>query len=627
MSGDANSTSAPTAPPGGRLTPPPNARAAAWRVFAGYAAFTLVFSVLFPWYVCAKYHVAWWPLDWYPMSNPGGDYVATYVAANALMSGLPIWDNHRHLGPRFTDPTAHGPRSRYGYPPLQVFILWPLGMLDYDASLRAWNVISLGLIAASLLLVARLYPGPPLLVVLAGLMVYAPASFLQFHLERGQTDSLLLFFLAAWAYFYFGHRNIWLAGFFLAAATLLKLVPGLLGLVLLLRRDWRGVAATAAGAAAIMLATGPQHWYYWLTEIIPHHTAIVYGSNIDHSLAYLIEGFVPDLSAALGWARVTWFVMLGTFLLVRWWHPQRDRLGLLDLGILSILFEFAPPYSVNYKLVALVFVFLAPFAVLKLEISRRRPLLAAAPLLAALVAMVPFFSEYVTRLPFSLAAAGLPGNVIPSNPLDPFLTDRKVAVALVFVLGYLLLLYALDARVARSAPHEAQAGARSLRRRLTMLLAATASVLIIVLGLVGYRAWLLRLAQDLRREATWLAQPVALSESMSLVGHRIRRTGPEHYTVDLVFRPRAPLPHNLQVFLHVHRRDETGAIVGGGGRNFFPSYITSYWPPGRDIAAQTTLWTPAGAYDVHCGLFELGSGRRYAEGAVGTVQFPSSDQP
>ena len=188
-------------------------------------------------------------------------------------------------------------------------------------------------------------------------------------------------------------------------------------------------------------------------------------------------------------------------------------------------------------------------------------------------------------------------------------------------------LYALDARLARSAPHAAQAAARSPRRWLTTVLATAATGLVIVLGLVGYRAWLLRLAQDLRREAVWLAQPVVLSEGISLVGHRVRRTGPEHYTVDLVFRPLAPLPHNLQVFLHVHRLDESGKVIGGGGRNFFPSYITSYWPPGRDVAVQTTLWTPAGSYDVHCGLFELGSGRRYAEGAVGTVQFPSSETP
>ena len=169
---------------------------------------------------------------------------------------------------------------------------------------------------------------------------------------------------------------------------------------------------------------------------------IGFGQNVDHSLVYLFGAFTGNIDTALLISHVVAAVLLGAYAVLVLLNRERRRHVLIEIAILTMIVEIATPWSINYKLVVLLFLFVSPFAILSIDAVRARPVLYALPLFAAFVLIVPVFGDYLTRLPFAVFAPLLPIDVIVSNPIDPIITDRKVAVGIVIALVYLMALYA-----------------------------------------------------------------------------------------------------------------------------------------------------------------------------------------
>ncbi len=586
------------------------------QVFVAYVVFTLVFGIAVPWLICAHYDIRYHPQDFYPMQKPGGDYVATYVAARSLLSGRNIYD---HL-PDSVDWSATGPISRYAYAPPQAYLLMPLALLDFERSRVIWIGLTIALVALSAWIASRLFEAP-WLVFLACCAVYAQSSFMHFQFERGQTDVLPLICIVLSVYCHVGRRNSYLAGFFCAVGAVIKVIPAVLLLFFLLRRDWRAIFTTILSAAVLIVATGLADWRHWYQNIVPAWSGLFIGQNVDHSLVYFFEAFTGGVETARLLARIAGMLLFGAYAALVLVNRQRDRHVLVELAILTTIIEISTPWSLNYKLVMLLFLFLAPFAILSIERVRARPVLHALPLMATFVLIVPVFGEYLTRLPFALLVHWLPVDLVISNPIDPIIADRKVALGIVLALAYLLWLYGraalttrplLQDRVARAVA-AAFLGVRP-RRALVGIIAG-----IMVLSGGFYAAVVLNPPERYRRAIAQFGEPKPINEWASIVGYHIERSARGVSTIDLIYESHGPMPKNLQIFLHADVLDEDGELAWWDGRNFFPSLITSHWPAGKYVVARTTAYFAPQAYLIKAGFFDLDNGRRFGQAELGRV--------
>lgn len=590
-------------------------------VFSIYVGFSVLFGLLIPAVITSVYDIHLVPQDYYQMPAPGGDFVATYAAANRVLRGEPIYDTTAY------DEASTDPYGRlYSYPPLHVYAFVPLALLPYKISYLVWNGLTVVLIMGSCLLAARLTEAPALVFV-SLLLIYTQSSFLQFQLERGQTDAPSLFLMVAMISAYAGkRRNIYLAALWLALAALIKALPAAFVLFFLLRREFRLLLAFAAIGIALALLTGISNWTTWATQIAPTYSTYFLGYNVDHSLYYLFEGFTRDLPSALTLARGTAALLLAAYTVLIVLSRQRQRLLLIELGLFVTLIEIATPWSANYKLVVLLFLFLSPFAILQIPFVRRQPVRFVVPLFVAFVLIVPWYGEYLTRLPYSMFAELVPARIVIANPLNPFISDRKVIVGLLGCVVYLFGLYAISAlplgpAFARLGDRLHASGTRSQAWRRVLPLAGLglASVAIGALWW-GYQ-------RDQTTVAALISQfgtELPINKSVGISGYQVHYDSSTHYTVTIVYHVHAPIRENLQVYLHANTLDSSGKITSTIGRNFFPGVITSFWPTDKYIVAVTDSFFEPKPYTLNIGFFDLSDGRQYGEASLGQVMFPTS---
>jgi len=206
------------------------------------------------WGVIALLVVLWQGRDFIHSLRPAGqcDFVQEWASARNLFEGHPIYEDQevslaRHLGFHRNpdDPTDRFFLRYNAHPPTSVLLGVPLAWLDYPDATLAWNLISLAALAVSLWLMNRglhVTASPwALLPLVTFLLLCGP--FRQ-QVIQGQLNLVLLLLLTGtWAADRSGRPL--LAGTLLGAATAIKLFPGFLVLYLLLRRDWRAVAAAA----------------------------------------------------------------------------------------------------------------------------------------------------------------------------------------------------------------------------------------------------------------------------------------------------------------------------------------------------------------------------------------------
>jgi len=209
--------------------------------------------------------------------GPGvvSDFYQDWASGRNWWNGLSVYTDHRVTIPRYigeVDPFCL--RVEFNaHPPSSILVMIPWAMLDYREALLAWNVLSLGMLLASLEIIRRSLEVPLTLELIAPavicLLLSSPLLMQLFH---GQWNLILLLLVTgAWAAERSG-RPAW-AGVLLGAATAIKLFPGFLFLYFLARRQWTAVMAGAlafgmlTGLTAALL--GPEVYRVYFQELLP----------------------------------------------------------------------------------------------------------------------------------------------------------------------------------------------------------------------------------------------------------------------------------------------------------------------------------------------------------------------
>jgi Glycosyltransferase family 87 len=204
----------------------------------------------------AYYAISWAQVT--PLRERGTDFSASYVAALLLRDGkgAQLYNQQVEHAQHLTLlPAGTVIDLPFITPPTSALLALPLTLLDPGTAFRVWSVIELILLALAVWIAIRAGPWPASAGrsprAATALMALAAGGTYAF-LILGQIDGVAALGLAA-AYVAWRRCHPAAAGFWMAiafAATKPHLAIGL-GVWLVARRDWRGLAGAVAGCAVI----------------------------------------------------------------------------------------------------------------------------------------------------------------------------------------------------------------------------------------------------------------------------------------------------------------------------------------------------------------------------------------
>lgn len=547
------------------------------------------------------------PLDWSPMLVKGGDYVATYAAANSLRGGFSMYKNNASQGDAFTDRFAGGEYSRYSYPPLQAFLFLPLSFFSFEWSYSIWNFISVILILLSILLVSQLMKHRAITFVFLALL-YSLSSFFWFQQERGQTDALSLFFISLFVYFYAVRKNVLLTAIFFALACLLKVFPLIFVLFFLVRKEYRLLAISFLCGIAVIFITGYEVWIYWLSTIFPMYANYYLGSEVDHSLAYFLSGFIdrgfPVIVKLSRLISVFFSVIFFTLVYI---GKRRKELLILELAIISIIMEITPPWAANYKLVLMIFLFVVPVFFLEQKFIKRK-FIAALPILAAFVFMLPLYNEFYARLPFSFLGTMIPFQFVPFYSLQK-IAEYRVSLALIFCLFYLTFIYVYFQF--RDTRFLCEIKAKLNKNRSKLLAALYIMALLLTFICIAFTSKKYSVLKvKYQKEISAYGEESKVSDRISVVGYNIEKNSSGSYKMEIIFKVKKKLKKNLMIYLHGHWQNGSQSVEGA---NFFPYLLTNFWPEGKYIVVDRNISLTPTTQDIRIGFFDMSDGSRYGK--------------
>lgn len=281
------------------------------------------------------------------------DFMSVWGGARALMVGLDPYDvevwpalRSQHGSTWFPDPTCP-------FPAWTLMFFAPLALLPISVAGAIWLTVSEISLVISIPMLLKATGSNEDGVVRIGLMLGAMASrpFLA-SLFNGQMVPVLLPVLAGAALLYSRGHRFWF-GFLLASLiTKPNLFPFFfvaLGLLLLLRHDWRAIGGLAAGGAALIGVS----WLIspgWLFRWIRVGT----DKTVRFSSTPTLWGVVSDIAAGERWmpAAIVASVLVGLAalaLMVHW----RDR-WVPALGLVLSVSLLTTPYLRAYDHVLLL---------------------------------------------------------------------------------------------------------------------------------------------------------------------------------------------------------------------------------------------------------------------------------
>jgi|GEM_PF-1872319 len=241
-------------------------------------------------------------------SRRSADFTITYAAALLIREGHPESIYHAdQLGPlmmRLSE-NAIDPRLPFDAPLALALPFVPLTLLPLQVAFHVWQIVTLGLLLAALVLLARWLPldGRALPLAIAGLLGF-PATWALF--SEGQSSALLLLgavlLVGAWR-----RDQWWLAA---AGGLLLGLKPQYLPAYLLLfgaRRQWGGLAAALLAAVTVglspLLAGGVSGLFAMVWSALEAGQGVVrYNESLIATLAPVLPGSLPTVLGFALWA-------------------------------------------------------------------------------------------------------------------------------------------------------------------------------------------------------------------------------------------------------------------------------------------------------------------------------------
>jgi Glycosyltransferase family 87 len=205
------------------------------------------------------------------------DFFQEWASARNYFEGLPVYTDQRATIPLYLGKTDLSPHDRTidvnAHPPAAILLALPLANLAYRNAALVWNLSSLGMLVASLVLVGKSLRIPFSfwsVFPLATLLLLCTPLLMQQHL--GQLNlAILLLLTGVWAADRSGRPVV--AGVCLGLATAIKLFPGFLFLYFMLRGRWKTVIAGAVSLLALIGFTvalfGPEAYRYYFLVVLP----------------------------------------------------------------------------------------------------------------------------------------------------------------------------------------------------------------------------------------------------------------------------------------------------------------------------------------------------------------------
>jgi len=191
------------------------------------------------------------------------DFRQEYCLARALAAGEPLYEPMPVMIARYIDgPAGLAMPTSPNHPPPAALLALPLAAVGYPTAARLWLALQLLLLGWTIQCLARElgWGREAGWIGVAAAVVWTPVAL---DLQVGNLHvALLATLVASWRAWRRGRALE--AGAWLGLGTAIKLVPGYLVLYLLLRREWRAVAAAvvvcAGLALGVTLLAGPAIW-------------------------------------------------------------------------------------------------------------------------------------------------------------------------------------------------------------------------------------------------------------------------------------------------------------------------------------------------------------------------------
>lgn len=205
------------------------------------------------------------------------DFYQEWSSARSLFTDLPVYASLDETVPVYLGMQKEpGTEWYWGvnvHPPTSILLAVPLQGLNYRDAFLVWNLLSLAALGATLWLIVRELEIPfhpaAVLPIISILLVCDP---LRQQVIQGQLNLVLLLVLTCvWSAD--RHDRPVLAGSLLAFATAVKLFPGFLFLLFLMKRNWKACQAGVVAFAVITLLTacltGTEAFATYIHDILP----------------------------------------------------------------------------------------------------------------------------------------------------------------------------------------------------------------------------------------------------------------------------------------------------------------------------------------------------------------------
>ncbi len=257
------------------------------------------------------------------------DFSSYYVWSSMMRDGL----NPYRL-PAYPYAMAQGVLTgtvlRANYPPSFILMMEPLTLLKPWAACWTWCILSVLLLAATLVVLMRKkgLPVSAALVIGALATIYRPV---QIHFEFLQVQVLVMFLLVM-MYRALEKGRDSAVGFWLAAAALIKVYPLFMLLYLGCLRRWRAMLFTVvwllAGAAVTVAMVGSRAWSFFpaiLPVMAPHPGwSLLPMVGISSTIVRIFDRLIPSPSLGLEWLRRT---IEAGFVCAIFWMTIRETLN------------------------------------------------------------------------------------------------------------------------------------------------------------------------------------------------------------------------------------------------------------------------------------------------------------
>jgi hypothetical protein len=213
------------------------------------------------------------------------DFFQEWASARNLFSGKPIYQPLDSLVRLYLQTDPESLKDKYvnvnTHPPTAVLLFSPFGLLDYIQSIMLWNIISLILLAASIMIVfSQLRFSVAYWSILPILTLLLVSNPFRQQMNLGQLNIVILFLVVlTWALDRSKYPCV--AGTVLGVATMIKLIPAFLFFYFICTNKWKsflsGLIVIALGCLITFVLVGREDCFYYLSHVIPESSAMSSG--------------------------------------------------------------------------------------------------------------------------------------------------------------------------------------------------------------------------------------------------------------------------------------------------------------------------------------------------------------